>query len=108
VTGAPEPEQVPRELARAVDQLVNRVAHWSPARWASGGHGSRVYALVQQLADLGAQAEGGPRRQVPRLDNDLVLPDQLRVVTVDLLAAEPPAPVLDAALAAVRETRASV
>ena len=46
-------------------------------------------ALVQQLADLAADAEGEPPRAVPRLDNDLALPDQLRVVAADLLAAGP-------------------
>jgi hypothetical protein len=47
-----------------------------------------AYGLVQRLADLGADAEGRPRRPVPRL-NDLVLPDQLRVMADDLLAAGP-------------------
>ncbi len=47
----------------------------------------RVHELVQRLADAAADAEGSPRRPVPRLDNDLALTDQLRVVTADVLAA---------------------
>lgn len=44
---------------------------------------------MQEVADLAADAEGQPRRPVPRLDNDLALPDQLRVVAADLVAAAP-------------------
>jgi hypothetical protein len=44
-----------------------------------------VYALVQHLADLGARAEGRPRRPVPRLEHDLGLPDQVQVMVADLL-----------------------
>lgn len=64
-----------------------------------------MHRLVQQVANLAADAEGEPRRTVPRLDNDLALPDQLRVVAADLLAAAPPAPVLAAAAAEVTATR---
>ena len=49
-----------------------------------------VHRLVQEIANLAADAEGEPRRAVPRLDNDLALPDQLRVVAADLVAAGPP------------------
>jgi len=48
-----------------------------------------MHALVQDLADAGADAEAQPRRPVPRLGNDLALPDQLRVMTLDLVAAAP-------------------
>jgi hypothetical protein len=81
------------ELVRIVDLLVNQVANWTPARWAArpepGGpsRAELVHSLIQQLADLAADAEGVPRREVPRLDNDLGLVDQLRVVTADLVAA---------------------
>jgi hypothetical protein len=44
-----------------------------------------LYALVQRLADLGADAEGRPPRAVPRPEHDLVLPDQLEVMAADLL-----------------------
>lgn len=88
------------ELSRKVDLLVNQVSHWSAPRWAGPNRtdgtprGDLFHRLVQRLADLAADAEGVPRREVPRLENDLVLPDQLRVIAADLLAANPPAEVL--------------
>lgn len=90
------------ELASAVDRIRRRVAHWTPARWSvapsSGAAGATraelVHALVQRIADLAAQTEGEPRRDVPRLDNDLALCDQLVVVAADLGAARPAAEVL--------------
>ncbi|SCL27816.1 hypothetical protein GA0070616_3574 [Micromonospora nigra] len=95
-----------------MDLLVRQVGHWQQPRWAMAGtapgaesRADLVYRLVQTLADLGADAEGGPRRHVPRLDNDLVLIDQLRVVTADLLAAGPPDDVLARAAAATAATR---
>src|SRR5262245_50985789 len=99
-------------LAKAAERLLARVGHWPPHRWrasarpgvrvaaakgaaaVSGGTGHTaatradvMYELVQQVADAGAQAEGRSARPVPRLANDLVLPDQLRVMVADLLAA---------------------
>jgi hypothetical protein len=82
-------------LELAVARLVNQVAHWTPVRWSkptAAGTGTRaeaMHALVQRLADEAAQAEGGQSRPVPRLVNDLALPDQLRVVSADLIAADP-------------------
>ncbi|MGC4804344.1 hypothetical protein [Micromonospora sp. DT233] len=102
------------ELGRSVELLVGQVGHWQQPRWAAtagGGNVSRadlVHRLVQELANLGADAEGRPRRTVPRLDNDLALPDQLRVVTADLLAADPPAEALARAAAEVTATRAAL
>jgi hypothetical protein len=101
---------VVEELSRAVDLLVRQTGHWLPARWAAlaGGGGSRgelVHALVQRIADLAADAEGQPRRPVPRLSADTALPDQLRVVTADLMAAAPPAAVITAAAADVETVR---
>ena len=51
-----------------------------------------MHGLVQQLADLGADAEGREHRPVPRLANDLGLPDQLRVVVADLVRSASTAP----------------
>ena len=84
-------------LRAAVGRLVNRTAHWTPARWAlpaKGGPRRRtradeIFALIQRLADLGATAEGRPGRKVPRPDSDLTLDDQLRVMANDLVAAAP-------------------
>nr|MDT0657899.1 hypothetical protein [Micromonospora sp. DSM 115978] len=93
------------ELSRAVDLLARQVGHWLPARWAApvpgAGLVSRaelVHGLVQRVADLAAEAEGIPTRAVPRLDNDLALLDQLRVVAADLVLAGA-APTLLAAVA---------
>jgi hypothetical protein len=100
-------------LAREVRRLVARVSHWTPSRWAASaasGPATRadaVHALVQELADLAAEAEREPRRVVPRLDNDGALPDQLRVISADLIAAASPT-VLDAAARRVAETRRSL
>ncbi len=80
------------EFELAVERLVNRVSHWTPPRWAASsasGDGSPadvMYALVQRVADLAADAEGRPRSRVPRLGNALALPDQLRVMARDLAA----------------------
>ncbi|SCL35675.1 hypothetical protein GA0074692_4153 [Micromonospora pallida] len=99
------------ELDRAVDLLVRQVGHWQPPRWAAltvDGNVSRadlVHKLVQELANLAADVEGQPRRTVPRLDNDLALPDQLRVVAADLVATEPAPEALTWAAAEVTATR---
>ncbi len=97
-----------------VELLVHQVGHWQQPRWAAtatGGNVSRadlVHRLVQELANLAADAEGRPRRTVPRLDTDLVLPDQLRVVTADLVAARPSADTLARAVGEVSATRAAL
>lgn len=95
-------------LTAAVRRLYGHVSHWTPPRWAAPGaagvsRARTVHDLVQRLADLAADAEGQPRRRVPRLDHDMVLGDQLRVVAADLVAARPPEPVLDGAAALVTE-----
>jgi hypothetical protein len=99
------------DFAVAADRLLNQVRHWEQGRWWSrtGGvtRGDLVHALVQRLADLAADAERQPRRPVPR-EHDMVLPDQLRVLADDLLAADPPAATLAAAAAAVDELRATL
>ncbi|MFG2053546.1 hypothetical protein ACGFI9_05875 [Micromonospora sp. NPDC048930] len=102
------------ELDRAVELLVRQVGHWEQPRWsaqAEGGNVSRadlVHKLVQEIANLAADAEGEPRRDVPRLGTDLVLPDQLRVVAADLVAAGAPEAVLAEAAAAIAKTRSAL
>ncbi|MFI7659742.1 hypothetical protein ACIBTW_12745 [Micromonospora parva] len=102
------------ELDKAVRLLVGQIAHWQQPRWAAAataGNVSRadlVHRLVQEVANLAADAEGQPRRVVPRLDNDLALPDQVRVVTADLLAADPGAEALTRAAAEVTATRGAL
>ncbi|MET8088949.1 hypothetical protein [Micromonospora sp. NPDC005220] len=102
------------ELDKAVQLLVRQIAHWQQPRWAAAataGNVSRadlVHRLVQEIANLAADAEAEPRRVVPRLDNDLALPDQLRVVTADLLAADPGDEALTRAAAEVTATRSAL
>lgn len=98
-------------LEDAVARLVNRVQHWTPNRWAkrtadgADTRAERVHALAQRIADVTADAAGEPRRPVPRLDNDLALPDQLRVLVADAVAAD----VQDQGLVSlVRETSAAL
>jgi hypothetical protein len=80
------------DFATSVDRLHNQVRHWEQGRWwsrtsgATATRGDLTFALIQRLADLGADAEQRPRRPVPR-EHDMVLPDQLRVLADDLLAA---------------------
>jgi hypothetical protein len=96
------------DFATSIERLHNQVRHWEQARWwvrkAAGVRSDLVFALVQRLADLAADAERRDRRPVPR-EPDLVLPDQLRVISDDLLAAGPDPAVLSEAAAAVHETR---
>jgi hypothetical protein len=96
----------------SISRLVNQVAHWTPARWSkpvAAGDVSRadaMHALVQRIADAAADASGEPRRAVPRLDNVLALPDQLKVVAADLRAAAPQS--LDLQTEWVRATAAAL
>ncbi|MEV4344422.1 hypothetical protein AB0J83_08095 [Actinoplanes sp. NPDC049596] len=92
------------DFATSIERLLNQVRHWEAPRWRADGRGDKVYALVQRLADLAADAEGRPRRVVPR-ESDLVLPDQLRVMADDLPAA---AAASAEALAAVDSVRQSL
>ncbi|MFR9776262.1 hypothetical protein ACL02O_09380 [Micromonospora sp. MS34] len=102
------------ELDRAVELLVRQVGHWEQPRWsaqAEGGNVSRadlVHKLVQEIANLAADVAGEPRRDVPRLGTDLVLPDQLRVVAADLVTAGAPETVLSRAAATISATRSAL
>jgi hypothetical protein len=93
------------DFATSVDRLLHRVRHWEQSRWwspvsagaarpqaagsAAQTRAELVYALLQRLADLDAEAEGRRHRVVPH-HGDLVLADQLRVLSDDLLAAGAP------------------
>jgi hypothetical protein len=90
------------DFATSIDRLLTQVRHWEQPRWR--GPADRTYALVQLLADLSADAEGQPRRPVPR-EHDMILPDQIRVMADDLIAAAPSAAVLTEAAEAVDALR---
>ncbi len=73
-------------LAREARSLVERLRVWTPARWAAeipsyGTRGDVVHHLAQWFASRAGEA---PTR-LPRLDNDLALPDQLAVTADDLV-----------------------
>ncbi len=118
----------------AASRLLARVGHWEQFRWSQPAKTSDlgelpppegpkvakiadppvesradvVHGLAQQLADLCAEVEGRPARPVPRLENDLALPDQVRVMVTDLLRAGAPADVLRAAAADLDATAGRV
>ncbi|WP_433793475.1 hypothetical protein [Actinoplanes sp. CA-252034] len=101
------------DFAPAIERLLTQVHHWDEPRWrsasASAGlsRSALVQGLVQQLADLGAEAEKRPARPVPHL-HDLVLRDQLRVLADDILAADPSDDLLERATKAINDTRDSL
>jgi hypothetical protein len=104
------------------------VGHWTPQRWAKTPNAKTpnadvphaelvqtaapegatradlMFRLVQRLADLAGEAEGRTRRLVPRLDNDLALVDQVRVMVLDLQRAPAPPPLLVRAALAIDAT----
>ena len=92
------------DFATSAERLLTQVRHWEQPRWSvptgQGTRADQMYALVQCLADLAADAERRERRRVPRLP-DLVLPDQLRVMADDLVIAGPSPRQLTEATAAV-------
>jgi hypothetical protein len=99
------------EFQVAVQRLLAQVSHWETGRWSvhAGAvtRGDLVYGLAQRLADLGADAEDRAHRPVPRL-SDTILPDQIRVLADDLLAADAPDEALAAATEAISVTRAAL
>ncbi len=118
-------------LRVAAAALIGQIAHWTPSRYAaaasvsvrnSAGRGAAglrpvsadgapptnadvLHALAQYLADVATGVEGVGRRTVPRLDVDLALPDQLTVLTADLVATRPGPAALSQAATVVEELR---
>jgi hypothetical protein len=72
------------------EELLRRLSTWTERSWRHVGSDGRrradvVFDAVQQLADLTADAEGEPRRPVPRLDGPVGagVADQLAVMVHD-------------------------
>jgi hypothetical protein len=91
-------------LDREARSLVERLRLWTPARWAAaapvlGTRADIAHHLAQALADTGAIWAQADRRTLPRLDSDLVLPDQLAVTAADLVRAGAPDDVVRGAVA---------
>jgi hypothetical protein len=91
-----------------MDTFLPRLRRWTDDGWAAAavGGGTRAdvaAATLQRLADLGADAEGRPRRSVPWL-GPAVLPDQLAVMLDDIARTGSPAALAaaDDELAALR------
>jgi hypothetical protein len=111
----------PVALLEQADRLRAATLGWGDSRWATppralpgrvgataATRGDVLFHLVQALADLSAAAEHRSGRAVPRLDSDLGLPDQLRVMVHDLVAAAPADDIVAAAMAELRLHRAEV
>ena len=100
-------------LASATQRFASNVSRWTQPRWAASSRSGRskadvAFELLQRVADLAAEAEGLEHRAVPRLDNDLAMGDQLRVLVADLLAAQPPAETLTGAIAMIDEAHREI
>lgn len=99
------------DFAGSIDRLLTQVRHWEDTRWSAtvgdGTKGDLAYGLVQRLADLGAEAESRTPREVPRI-HDMVLPDQLRVLADDLIAATPSDDLIARATTAVEDVRFTI
>lgn len=99
-------EPVDRRLLTETTALLHRIGRWTVDGWHIEVHGrarsETVFALVQRLADVAADAEHQPRRIVPRLD-DPMLVDQLTVMVHDVLNTGS-VPAWDAARVAVERT----
>lgn len=86
------------QLTRELRSLVERVRHFSAARWAAAAppfpsRAEVAFHLAQVLAAASLAAAGMPARVLPRLDGT-VLPDQLAVTgdgLLDALAQSPAA-----------------
>jgi hypothetical protein len=73
-------------LAREAGLLVQRLRVWTPARWFAEvpPYGTRA-DVVHHLAQWFVTRAGETMVRLPRLDNDLALPDQLAVTADDLV-----------------------
>ena len=107
---APEPERsdagVTREVLRRAESLADRLAVVGPRMAARESAAAAavlddIRSVVQQLADLGADAEGRERRPVPVLGAH-ALGDQVRVLAQDVAGAQQPTQIA-AALVLLRE-----
>ena len=82
-------------LRKEVGSMVERLRRWTPSRWAvaAAPWGTRAelgHHLAQVFADAAADLEREQRRPLPRLEHDLLVPDQLAVTGDDLVRAGPP------------------
>ncbi|MFI5955297.1 hypothetical protein [Cryptosporangium sp. NPDC051539] len=119
---------------RSVGRLTTLLSYWTPPRFSAAASplveetvaslgvrsrtpvddarrdtvGDNLQAVAQVFADLAADAEGRPRRPVPRLPDPGVLADQLVVLGADVVAAGLEPNVLDDLTARLDTLRASL
>jgi hypothetical protein len=77
-------------FAREARSLVERLRVWTPQRWAAHPEDAAPSYrtrgdLVHHLAQSFVTSAGETATPLPRLDSDLVLPDQLAVTADDLV-----------------------
>jgi hypothetical protein len=101
------------QLTAATGRFCTAIAGWTLARWSAATSDGRsrsdvTFELVQRIADLAADAEGQPRRRVPRLESAPALGDQLRVVVADLVAAGASEQVIAEAATLIADVRRAV
>lgn len=101
-------------LPAVAEPLLSRLSTWNARSWghrtAAGATRAEVAAVaVQRIADLAADAEGQPRRTVPRLPGQTGagLADQLAVLVADLARTPDPGRRDEGALA-LRELAAAL
>jgi hypothetical protein len=110
VSGLDDGSWAAAALTREAERVADRLRVVGPRLAARGtpearGVVTQVRELLQRLADLGADGEGEPRREVPALAEH-ALADQLLVLARDV-ASRANAEIMDAAareLAALRQT----
>ncbi|MEP6696605.1 MAG: hypothetical protein ABJA34_06975 [Pseudonocardiales bacterium] len=107
-------------LLQNTERLRAAVAGWSVGRWSAAPRplpgmlststtcAGVANHLVQVLADLGADAEGRPRQDVPPAGTDLALADQIAVMAYDIALADPAARLVVSALEEVLLHRAEI
>jgi len=100
-------------LTSATRRLAGRFSRWTQPRWAVSSRSGRsradiAHELLQEIADLAADAEGLARRPVPTLAPDSAMGDQLRVLAADLIAAKPSGEILARATALVEAAQRDV
>ena len=77
-------------LAREAASFVARLRLFTPARWAAAGPaGGTRGDVVHHLASAYVVAAAETTLALPRLESDLVLPDQLAVTADDLVRLDP-------------------
>ena len=100
---------MPERLAVEAERTADRLRTMTLARLGRGAPSPAdlAHALAQRLADIAADAEGRPRRALPRLGDECA-GDQIAVTAYDVLRAAPGRDVIDECADALVELRRAV